>query len=102
MWITFHGASDDSIHVGGFDGKYSEVSTDGGPYIGKFVITADGKYMHVHAIHDGTWAFAVTSGESGNGLPAWAIMHSFGGDAVDSTTLTIDVPDSAEIEWRGM
>lgn len=98
--VTFSGASDDLVHVNGFDGKYDEIGIyKDTPHIAGFKIKSGNMEMTVDVIYRGTWAFAVT-GDDGtcDALPPWEIKRTFGDICGYSETLTIAVPDDATIE----
>lgn len=102
--LKIYGYSDDLIETSGIPGCDEFSRNDHhsfGPWAGKMLVKAGGESLGIHAIYDGSWAFAINA-EMGDYdiLPEWTITRTFGKDRRYSETLEItDLPDDATLEW---
>lgn len=95
MRIKFHGGSDDIV---GFEinGKADEwgcyQSGNDLVHLTARVATIGGtKGVHVHALYDGTWSFAVAKVDEGRSIPGW--KFEIGDQHEYSVGLIIDTGD---------
>lgn len=100
--LKVYGASDDLIEIDGLNGRDEFGAYPKGNYAGYMALRSRGVCVHIHAIYDGSWAFAVCPQDGDyEKSPDWPIRRTFGADVPYSETLEIDVPDDAVIEWVG-
>jgi len=100
--ITIYGASDDLIEIEGACPGCDEYSAEGehDSYRGRIHISAGEETVVVHAIFDGSWAFAICPQDGDfDSMPKWTIARSFGDKTEYSETITITLPDDATVEY---
>ena len=96
--VKIYGASDDLVETSGIKGcdEFGCYSSDELVHTTLAIVTQT-EGVHVYAIYDGCWSFAVSPAMDSEQLPDWPIRHLWGGGSDYSETLEIDVPDDAEL-----
>lgn len=92
-----HGESDQILIVDGdlIQKRYTAY-TYTSPYACAFKLISGNEGIEIHAIYDGSWAFAVTSenrDDDWSVMPNWPVSRAFGGIIPYSETITVEVPD---------
>ena len=92
--VTVSGASDDLVEWEGCDGadEFNIISSE--VWVGTFLLDSptEGR-MHVHAVYDGTWSFAVARPDEDVLLPDWPVIVRDSPHNGYSTEVAIECPD---------
>lgn len=96
--VTFSGASDDLIHVDGFEDKYDEVGYYGREY---FVLRLGPLAARVLPVFNGTWAFAVALFDEETPMLPIAGLVDRSEVCEYSTGYKLSVPVGTTIEYVG-
>jgi len=107
--VRIFGASDRFIIVEGGvceDGNELNTSTnsklrDGEGLVGTLLLSTGrpGESLHIHAIFDGCWSFAVSPSEGdGDPFPQWPIRRLWAKDNDNAETIEIEVPKDARLQ----
>lgn len=102
MLITFYGASDDLVEVGGCGGAGEFNHYSNAPWTCDLV-APDGTSMQVHLFYDGTWHVGVGQVDEDEPLPPWPLAFASGPDDRPwvpkySTALTVDAPEGTRLK----
>jgi hypothetical protein len=101
--VVFSGCSDDLVNVDGCEGgdEFQAYGNGASPHVATtFLLTGFGGAVHVHAIYNGCWSFAVSQTDEDQPLPPWPIALRVGENGY-SADLVITAPVGTKVSKLG-
>lgn len=99
MEATFSGASDDLVHVDGFDDKYDEVGNLDGKH--GFILRNGPLSARIQPHYTGTWHFSISQVDEDVPMLPIASLVDVSEVCPYSTALQIRVPAGTTIHYEG-
>lgn len=96
---TFSGASDDLVHVDGFDDKYDEVGCYGNKH--GFILSFGPLSARVQPHYTGTWHFSISQVDEDVPMLPIAALTDVSEVCPYSTALKVRVPEGTTIRYEG-
>lgn len=95
--LKIWGASDDLLETSGLPGCDEFNVYGNGPLMGKLTVKGKGMHLHIYALYDGAWSFAIGTqeGDDCDEFPGNQITRRWGNDSPYSETVLIECPPDA-------